>query len=580
MPDVIRGFIEDGVVKKYDYESLANIPELVHSVNGKTGGDVTLAVSDLENDADYITPETVSLAGEGFITDDQVRAMLDVAETWFNEAYTADGQNAKVQYRAGWGPFNLNAVYVQDYGAAGWGPTESGPAYLVCSSFCQAVMNGITFENSRGNKARYYDEDGNLMRGLPYYTKRAELNALYPWGYQYDATYEEYANSRGESTDPNTDEGRGILAVLRNRYLLTFESAHYAYDHGFGFNIGDQDLRPGDFVYVAGVSGNFMNIGHIALVVQVSDDQSTVLVAQSGGAEDGGGMKKDGKHVGVMLSVFPTSHYVYAARFPLGTVPKKEPELAFADKSTKTTGTSVSYTYYTRDSIGNDQYQVNAHAVTETRAAKYNTVLEKGIYTVILDADDDGSHPFYCVASHGDNIKRRYPTFFKNGNRKVMTIYIEEPTDSIWLMNAGTFTVRGITICKGFASATSSISITSTLYGRARLTGNLLGTVNRRPNKVVTLSSDSVTPLNNLHTSMPNFSDYIATVDGYTNTGSVSSWTAMPGRAVWFLSGRRNYEGQGQQIITSYFSSFQNRMWIRTCINSTWTSWVEIGAQS
>lgn len=555
----------------------------VASVNGKVGN-VELNTSDIPNDSSYITDDTAKLAGFGTLTDDHVRALLNVAETWFNQAYTKDGEFSKIWYDAGKGPYYMNAVKVKDYGNEVFGPDGSDVSYMVCSEFSEALLNGITFERSRSNMARYLGEDGEIMRGLPYYLKRSEPNIMLPWAYQWDATYPEYGNSANAPSGTETDAERNIKASLDNRFLLAAEQAHYAHDHGFGFAIGDQPLRPGDFVFNPYVADNYMNIGHVAFVVQVSDDQSKVLVAQSGGAEVGGGMKKDGEHAGVNLSVFPVSHYTYAARFPLGAVPKTEPVAVFVDKTEKTTGDSVEYTYYTRDASGSSWVKT-PHAVTESRAASYAVTLQKGFYTILLDTDVDG---LYCVASHGSNIKRRYPAFFTNGERKIMTVYIEEETDALWIM--GTIgqeqKISGITIVKGYASAQYHASIAGIATGSFTgsfsgiFNGSFLGAVSRRPNSVVTLDSDTVTPLDDLHSAMQNFTEYTATVDGYTNTETVSDWQNMPGRAVWFLSGRKNYAGQGVQRITTYVTALCNREWIRSCINGTWTAWVEIGGGS
>lgn len=200
-----------------------------------------------------------------------IAEMLKCAETYFNFAYgTANGEYGNLLYKTGVGMYSEslgndtvikdgkgNEIKIKD--ANGKEITDEiakGKYGVVCSSFVESVLNGITCENSR--------------------YKGKEKNIQQPWGVVFDDTV-----SFGRTENPSTTE-------IENRYLTSHALAKYADEHGWLYPIDSaHKVKPGDVVF-SGHSTDplrFHGIEHVAIAINVSDDYLTVLEAWNDAAE-------------------------------------------------------------------------------------------------------------------------------------------------------------------------------------------------------------------------------------------------------------------------------------------------------
>lgn len=119
MSDVIRGFIEDGVVKKYDYESLANKPDL----DAKIERDALINGVNQGNNKNY--------------------AIFDCAKSWLKH-------NGNLYYGTSGNPNSFNRVDGVNtlVTATKEGTVQDNRYPLDCMSFIQMCLMGIGFEES------------------------------------------------------------------------------------------------------------------------------------------------------------------------------------------------------------------------------------------------------------------------------------------------------------------------------------------------------------------------------------------------------------------------------------------------
>ena len=200
-----------------------------------------------------------------------IAEMLKCAETYFNIAYgTANGEYGDLLYKTGVGMYseslgndtvikdgNGHEIKIRDgNGNEITDEIAKGKYGIVCSSFVESVLNGITYENSR-----YNDKEKNTQQ---------------PWGVVFDDTV-----SFGRTENPSTTE-------IENRYLTSHALAKYADEHGWLYPIDSaHKVKPGDVVF----SGNstdprrFHGIEHVAIAINVSDDYLTVIEAWNDAAE-------------------------------------------------------------------------------------------------------------------------------------------------------------------------------------------------------------------------------------------------------------------------------------------------------
>lgn len=167
-----------------------------------------------------VTNDTLSEALQypnHIISTGTVAAMLDCAESYFNYAYTADGQDSGIVYESNRG------LYSPSLGTN----ASSGQYSIVCSQFADAVLNGICFENSR-------------------YAGKTK-NEGYRWGVVFDDTVE-FGKTIGDWSTQDDIDAHNFEAT--HRYLISRALAKYAAKHDCLYMIdGKQNIRAGDVLF-------------------------------------------------------------------------------------------------------------------------------------------------------------------------------------------------------------------------------------------------------------------------------------------------------------------------------------------
>lgn len=212
------------------------------------------------------------------VLNDKVGAMVACAMTYFDKAYQP-GSN--LIYQSGHGLFSNN-IYSNISGY------ESTPA-IVCSQFTNALIKGITYENSR-------------------YTLGANaINHMRQWGFMTDGSGT-YPDALGKSLD----------------YMWANQMYKYAVDKDFPhYPITEENpmLRPGDLVFLKDDTepNNFYeHITHVALVIGVGYEDKYVTTLEAVDTT-----KMDGEKVGVTLRRTPISSWDFVATFPVNDSPCK-----------------------------------------------------------------------------------------------------------------------------------------------------------------------------------------------------------------------------------------------------------------
>ena len=190
-----------------------------------------------------------------------IAEMLKCAETYFNIAYgTPNGECGELLYKTGVGMYSEslgNGTKIKDANGQEINDEIAEEKHgIVCSSFVESVLNGITYENSR-------------------YTGK-EKNTQQPWGVVFDDTV-----SFGRTENPSTTE-------VENRYLTSHALAKYADEHGWLYPIDSaHKVKPGDVVFYGNSTDphRFHGIEHVAIAINVSDDYLTVIEAWNDAAE-------------------------------------------------------------------------------------------------------------------------------------------------------------------------------------------------------------------------------------------------------------------------------------------------------
>lgn len=175
--------------------------------------------------------------------------LLNCAETYFNAAYTPKNQRAGIEYQSNRGLYSPEVK------------TSDGESNaIVCSSFVEAVLNGIPYENSR-----YVLETGTGTDEDP---KRPYENFCYNWGYHFDETGnfgrtvidEDYENNiQAAETEQEAQVYRNAYEDALNKkaeeakrhYLTAYELARYAYQHGYArlLDNNSKTAQPGDVIF-------------------------------------------------------------------------------------------------------------------------------------------------------------------------------------------------------------------------------------------------------------------------------------------------------------------------------------------
>lgn len=234
----------------------------------KTSSANTVADYGLENLAADFSAEL--MGGDDYAPKQEssaLGAIAAVAETYLNEAYSADNQ---IVYQSGCGIFTepLNA---------------DGLKATVCSQFFKTLITGTTYAASRYVQAE---------------------NESAPWGYEYDS-----------STD-------AVFTAGTKGFLKSDEIARYCAGKGWlvPFDAEHNNIRPGDVLFWTSEDhpSNFETIHHVAICLQLFDGGCYIIHAGGNRARP-----VDGKDVGIEVRQiswadhnpkFELSHY---ARMPL-----------------------------------------------------------------------------------------------------------------------------------------------------------------------------------------------------------------------------------------------------------------------
>ena len=334
----------------------------------------------------------------GAVSFGTVAEMLWCAESYFNYAYTGKGLPARILYETHHGLYSGNLGDGAVNGIFG----------IVCSSFVDAVLNGVTFANSRYN--------GNAA------------NLGHAWGVVFDKTGD-FGSTAGDVTE------------VQNNYLTSQNLAKYAYEHGYLYPIdAHRRVRPGDVVFSGDVDGRYLGIDHTAIVINASPTHLSVIEAAGDAA------KADGRPVGLRISKRQRDTFTYGAAFPLGDVDNKPLLVEVAADVSLTMAAS----------------QQTGYSTLHTFSAN----ISKGFYTVVLHGDFPAA-PFVVSTYSGETAAASHGSMHLIGGDCYLTFYAQRAgTVSVIVQNdGGSYAASEIALYKGYAeiNAVAGVSVDARL---------------------------------------------------------------------------------------------------------------------
>lgn len=316
-----------------------------------------------------------------------VSEMLKIAESYFNYAYTDDGKESGILYESHAG------LYSDSLGA-----NAADKQYgIVCSSFAEALLNGVSFRNSRYN--------GNTK------------NAKFSWGMEFDDTV-----PFGATENPTSVE-------ISNKYLTSQALAKYAAAHGFLYAIdGNKNVRAGDLVFSGNEADRYLGISHVALVINTDKTYCTVLEAWPAKKTDINGTEHD---IGLRINYrAPISDYTYGAAFPVGDVD----------------GVPAAV-----ESL----YDISGDTDSATLIHEFKTKAEQGFYTVVCHGSL-GGEPYLSVRYDGSDINTWQSAMHQAGEDYYLTIYVQKPgVISLRMTKNGTYDIGEVSLYRGYAEITA-----------------------------------------------------------------------------------------------------------------------------
>ena len=317
-----------------------------------------------------------------------VAALLRCAESYFDYAYTDNGQDGGLLYESGCG------LYADSLGQY----ADDQQFGIMCSAFAEALLNGITFENSRYS--------GN------------ETNAKFSWGIQFDD-----AVPFGRTENPTSVE-------IANRYLTSQALAQYAAKHGYLYAIdGNENIRPGDVLFSGSVAGRYLGIDHVAVAVNADGDYCTVVESWPSKKADNDGTEHD---VGVRIRYHvPVTDFTYGAVFPLGDVPDMP---------------DVLETVY--DTSGRTAAGATVIHAFERKA-------DKGFYTVVCRGQFDTA-PYVSLRYDGASSNAYQAVLHGVGDAYYLTVYVQRPAViSLRMVADQEYDAEEIILYRGYAEITA-----------------------------------------------------------------------------------------------------------------------------
>lgn len=354
-----------------------------------------------------------------------VAAMLDCAESYFNYAYTADGQDSGIIYESNKG------LYSPSLGTN----ANNGQYSIVCSQFVDAVLNGICFENSR-------------------YAGKTK-NEGYRWGVVFDDTVE-FGKTIGDWSTQDDIDAHNFEAT--HRYLISSALAKYAAKHDCLYMIdGKQNIRAGDVLfsrkkdYYPRTQGAhipsqdmyypyptdnykpyaFMGIDHVSVVVNVSGDYVTLMEAWPSEKIDNDGTTKH--DVGVRISYrnlitqsIGESVYVCGATLPMG-------DASYMPNAVETL------------------YDLSGDTSSTTSIYEFKRKVQKGFYTIVCHGTLTGE-PYISIKYDGATSNTWQSAMHQVGNDCYLTVYAQKSGVISLRMNSHqTYAIDEVSLYKGYA---------------------------------------------------------------------------------------------------------------------------------
>lgn len=312
-----------------------------------------------------------------------VAEMIKIAESYFNYAYTADGAESGILYESHTGLYSDSL-----------GENAAGKRYgIVCSSFAEAVINGISFQNSR------YNGNGS--------------NARFGWGVAFDDTV-----PFGSTENPTSVE-------IDNKYLTSQALAKYAAAHGFLYAIdGSRNVRAGDLLFSGDRGDRYLGIDHVALVINTDENYCTVLEAWPAKKTDIDGTEHD---VGLRINYrVPITGYTYGAAFPVGDV-ENAPVVV--------------------ESL----YDIAGDTNSTTLIHEFKHKAQQGFYTVVCHGTFSGG-PYLSVKYDGSNSNDFQSVMHRVGDDYYLTVYVQKPgVISLRMVNDRTYDISEVSLYRGYA---------------------------------------------------------------------------------------------------------------------------------
>lgn len=363
-------------------------------------------------------PEGIKKSNTAAVSIGAVNAMLKVAESYFNQCYTPSGEEPGITYQSHTGLYSSNTK------------TGDGVKAINCSQFVNALLTGVSYENSR------YVND---------------KNTAYNWGIRFDDSNPELFGSTAE--DDNVE--------IANRYLTSQNLAKYAYEHGYLHMIKDNDgcdfkIRPGDIIFSGDDSSSdrYLGIGHVEFVLNVGNEISSYnkssntsekpvysriesyagvsKVDLDGTSHDTAGLRLYGEN-----NITSAKRNICVARFPIG---------------------DVAYIPEMIDTVSN----IAASAITDPVIYTFSTVAEQGFYTIVFHGKA-GVNPYISsVYTNGSGSTYHRPMLHVDDNTYYATIYNQYPgkiqvkmaVSTSGTLNAESkryYDVEEVTLYKGYA---------------------------------------------------------------------------------------------------------------------------------
>lgn len=320
-----------------------------------------------------------------------VAELLQTAQSYFNYAYTADGKDSGILYESHTGLYSESL-----------GTNAANKQYgMVCSSFADALLNAISFENSR-----YSGKSSNIKQS---------------WGVEFDST-----GTFGTTYDGQSATDKSLLAA--NKYLTSQNLARYATDHGYLYAINSSsNVRAGDVVFSGKADGRYLGIDHVAVVINTDGEYCTVVESYPDTKTDNDGTAHD---VGLRIHYWKISHFTYGATFPLGDVDNTPEVLETA-------------------------YGLSGNTNDTTFIHEFTTTVPRGFYTIVCHGEVS-EVPYVSLTYSGTSTSTAQSGMHRVGNDCYLTVYAQKPaTVSVRMAKSNTYSLSEISLYKGYAEITA-----------------------------------------------------------------------------------------------------------------------------